>query len=561
MAFALMVHPGYAAPQEVENDGWEVRVVVDESAHRMRRVRPLFLREPGAPLEAPILGARALHFLEKQDLVGYWPGLGPQGAAAHPVSLSGLGVVRVGEGGSPDEVDGRMLSRQALQGTPGARWVNPESGEPVWAVLLDREGESVMTLRDPWSFPLVPDVVDERAEEVLWILKYGSDGDVAWALALGSVESRTDHLWQAFWRRPGIGAEAPMDLDEALKIIPTHLIRHVRSRHRTTAPMRPFSVLRASLNGLRYNQVEGGSFLLPFWVNVTPIVELRAWTRFSTTSYALSGGAGLVVDRWPGRWGVEAFRQLEDATLWESAHRKGNSLQALLRGRDDGHYYTQSGASLWAERRHGAFTWRVDLFAVSDRMAPPMTDYAVFPREDEAPGPILEAEDSDYYGLRAEFERQRGLALEDGVILTRVWWEVAGGERRYVTLGAFVEGLRSRKWWALAARVGGGRVFGDAPMQREYFLGGATTVRGFDPATLEGSALILGRLEAGFGPPTLRLVLFGDLGWTGEPKAIGRIGAVGAGLSLAEGMLRMDLAKAVSGGVGLKFYLAGNGLL
>jgi hypothetical protein len=190
-----------------------------------------------------------------------------------------------------------------------------------------------------------------------------------------------------------------------------------------------------------------------------------------------------------------------------------------------------------------------------------MTDYAVFPREDEVPGSVLEAEESDYQGIRVEFERQHGLALANGVILTRVWWEGAVGDRDYLNVGVFVEGLRSWKWWALAARVGGGRVFGDAPMQREYFLGGATTVRGFDPATLEGSTLVLGRFEAGFGPPTLRLVLFGDLGWAGEPDAMGRIGAVGAGLSLAEGILRMDLARAVSGGVGLKFYLAGNGLL
>ena len=151
--------------------------------------------------------------------------------------------------------------------------------------------------------------------------------------------------------------------------------------------------------------------------------------------------------------------------------------------------------------------------------------------------------------------------VQDGVLVTNLWIEATTGDRDYFKIGGIVDGLKSWGLWAVGARAGGGWILGDAPVQRGYFLGGTTTVRGLDPATLEGTAMALGRLEVGFGPPGSRIVGFGDVGWAGEDGSLVRGASAGIGLSLMEGVIRLDLAKVLEGGTGIKFFISGNGLL
>jgi hypothetical protein len=235
----------------------------------------------------------------------------------------------------------------------------------------------------------------------------------------------------------------------------------------------------------------------------------------------------------------------------------------LLHGKDDGHYYTASGISLWTERVHGMRTWHIEVFAERDRATEPLTDYHLFhsPEDTVSLGPTLQAEDGDYAGVRAVYEQQWGLALEDGVVIGRLWGGAASGNRDFVDVGGMLEGARTWGRWALAVRGGTGRVFGNAPLQRQYFLGGPTNVRGFRPASAEGPVVIMGRAELGYGPPVLRLVGFGDAGWAGASHSLRGLASAGAGLSFAEGLLRLDFVKAVQGGSEFRVYLSGHGLL
>jgi hypothetical protein len=73
--------------------------------------------------------------------------------------------------------------------------------------------------------------------------------------------------------------------------------------------------------------------------------------------------------------------------------------------------------------------------------------------------------------------------------------------------------------------------------------------------------MALSRLEVGIGPPLIRGVGFGDLGWAGERGSMRRGSSAGFGISIMEGVLRLDFAKVLDGGEGVKFYLSGNGLL
>lgn len=554
---ALHLLPQTASGQH-GSSAWEVRVALDATRHRMRRVRTLLVQaSPGLPA-APSLGPGAISFLQRRDVVGSWPGLGASGLETRPEDLAGPQDDQgYSAGGS---VDGVPMEARELRGVSGFQWRTRGSAHPSWTALLDEGGDRVLTLRPPFSLPMLPDEVALDTRDVVWVLRHDARGNVAWAVGTGSAGSG-DLLWEAFWRdRSGDG---PENLDAALGTVPAALIRRVLARYRQPESWHPLRAAARIPASARYNRVEGLSAQLPVWVNLTPTLRLDAWSRLSTTSYPATGGASLVLDRWPNRWGVRAYRQLQDANLWQPAHRLGNSVRTLLQGKDDGHYYTAEGVSLWGERIHGMRTWRVEVFAERDRTAEPLTDFHLLHRPEDTVslGPTLEAEDGDYAGIRAVYEQQWGLFLEDGVVIGRLWGGAASGNRDFVTVGGMIEGARTWDRWAMAVRGGAGRVFGNAPVQRQYFLGGPTNVRGFPPASAEGPAVIMGRAEIGYGPPVLRIVGFGDAGWAGPPDALRGLASAGAGLSFAEGLLRLDLVKAVHGGSEFRIYLSGHGLL
>jgi hypothetical protein len=446
-----------------------------------------------------------------------------------------------------------------LADTPGTQWFDSSSAQPVWTAVLDDGGERVVTLRTPFSLPLVPDELAVGTRNVVWVLRHDAQGDISWALALGHA-GMGDVNWEAYWRGSD---DAPENLDAARAILPYAVVRHVLRTHGARTQWSPVAAAGRALGSTRYNRVEGFSMEVPVWVELQPGLRIDGWVRPSTTTYPTGGGASVFLDRWPDRWGIQAYRRLQDANLWEPAHRKGNSLSALFIGRDDGHYYTAQGLSLWTERIHGLRTWRVEIFREEDRFAEPRTSYHVLSSAEDTVslGPTLLADDGEYTGIRGVFEQQWGLAPEDGVVVTRLWWGAATGSGEYVNVGGMVEGLKTWGGWAAGLRAGAGRAFGDAPLQRQYFLGGTTNVRGFRPASAEGPAVLLGRAEVGYGVPALRVIAFGDVGWAGEPSALRGLAAAGIGFSFGEGLFRLDLAKAVHGGSGFKVYLSGNGFL
>jgi hypothetical protein len=99
-------------------------------------------------------------------------------------------------------------------------------------------------------------------------------------------------------------------------------------------------------------------------------------------------------------------------------------------------------------------------------------------------------------------------------------------------------------------RVGGeagvGTSEGDVPIQRQFFLGGASTLRGYEPSALTGTSMARGRLELARATPYANLAVFSDWGWAGDRTDIrprDRRWALGAGASLLDGLIRLDLAR------------------
>jgi hypothetical protein len=117
----------------------------------------------------------------------------------------------------------------------------------------------------------------------------------------------------------------------------------------------------------------------------------------------------------------------------------------------------------------------------------------------------------------------------------------------------------------LGAELGAGESWGQPPVQRAWHLGGPQTLRGYAAATLVGPSFARGRLELARVFPAAALALFADAGWTGSQLDAFReaeaLYAVGAGLSLLDGVIRLDVARGLRGRRALRWDLYLDGIL
>jgi Tol biopolymer transport system component len=161
----------------------------------------------------------------------------------------------------------------------------------------------------------------------------------------------------------------------------------------------------------------------------------------------------------------------------------------------------------------------------------------------------------------------------------RVSLDAALGQIHYATLEADMRHYWNlRKWYTIAGRVYAATSHGDTP--QTLYLGGASTLRGYDYGALVGNHALLGSLEfrfplvrhLGLGWPlplemgTIQGVLFGDAGtaWDGDAfrtsravrgEAIGRAPQASAGLGVRVGLgalvLKLDWARCWDTGAGV----------
>lgn len=263
-----------------------------------------------------------------------------------------------------------------------------------------------------------------------------------------------------------------------------------------------------------------------------------------------------------------AYRRLDVMNPSNRPLGFGNSFNALFLGRDDGEYFRALGAELIATPRDAANrSWELRVFAERQRSAEVETDFSV-PHlfdGDRAFRANRAADDADQAGADLALRYDRGLnpgALRWGteVLLrgsTGTFDFVRGSLTSHVIfpIGPSVTG---------SLEAAGGWSGGTVPVQSLWYLGGPGTLRGYDGATAGGEAFWRGRAELGYGFPGARLALFGDAGWAGtrdafesDPSLIG----VGVGGSFMDGLLRVDLARALRGPTGWRLDLYLDGLL
>ena len=321
-----------------------------------------------------------------------------------------------------------------------------------------------------------------------------------------------------------------------------------------------FSFLERGM--LRFNRVEGLS------VGGAISQELGrgfSWTlggRIGTADLEPNGDLRLVRGDAARGIAIGAYRRLAVVDDWGAPLGLGNSLNALLFGRDEGFYYRATGLELSGV--NGPAEWR--LFAEQQRTADVETHFSV-------PHLInglrfrdnVVATRADLAGASLRVPFSLGLNPQAVRLSGGLRVEGAMGDLEYARGALDVTISRTLPWrLAGALTASGGTTAGDVPPQRLWYLGGTYTVRGHSIGSKSGDAYWLGRAELSTDQFAFRPVIFFDAGWAGSRDDWSHPGQPmlggGLGWSILDGLIRFDVAKGIrpNGGIKAALYLDAN---
>ena len=301
----------------------------------------------------------------------------------------------------------------------------------------------------------------------------------------------------------------------------------------------------------RYNRIEGLALGVRGELDFGRL-RLDGTARVATIDWEADLEAGLTRETSNTRFRLAGYQRLAATDPATKALGIGNSLSALLLGRDDGYYYRAAGAELTIDPAVTApQRFAVRLYAERQQNAVKRTDASLahLLRRSHQFGPNIFAAPADQIGASVTFRAQRGIDPE------RVRW---GSD---VTLdggtGTFGFGRASGtlrfttpfgRRLAAAVELGAGTSAGSVPIQSAFYLGGPATLRGFGGGAAIGDAFWRARLELANRLPAARLVLFADVGRAGPRERLTLshpLLGIGVGASFVDGLVRIDMARPI----------------
>lgn len=298
----------------------------------------------------------------------------------------------------------------------------------------------------------------------------------------------------------------------------------------------------------RFNRVEGFSTGIGLERHLGRGYTIGAVARGSIADRALNGELTLVRSNSRTTIGAAAYRRLAAMNDWDDPLWLTASVPALLFGRDDGAYFRTTGLELTSQSpRWGGV--RARLFGERQRAASVESRWSLLgPRDRVLANPVATPVTLAGISLRAtprlgDDPRRWRLAADLGA-------EAAVGTVRYGRALAELtasHGVGGPFVGALTGAVGTSA--GALPVQRAFYLGGVSSVRGHRALTLTGDAFWMARAELGAELPVVRPALFADLGWAGDRDAwrtIGRpLSGAGVGAAFFDGLVRIDVSRGV----------------
>ncbi len=316
---------------------------------------------------------------------------------------------------------------------------------------------------------------------------------------------------------------------------------------------------------LRYNRIEALS------IGAATVLDLGRMQaelsgRLGTADLEPNGELKLMRETPGVRMHAGAYRRLAAANPDTKPLGTGHSLSAFLFGRDDGEYFRTGGGELqirpglaqaqWYELRlFGERQWRADV-ETDFSLRHLLDDEHVF-------RPNLRAMDADQFGAELTLRASNGLDPVGFRWGAELAFAGQTGTFDFARPGLTLRAASPMPFGLLAGlELAGGTATGDVPPQSNWFLGGPATLRGYPGGAVRGDAFWRSRLELSTQLPAARIVLFSDAGWAGARSAFQRgraLVSAGAGGSFLDGLIRIDLARALRPPTGwrLDFYISG----
>lgn len=316
---------------------------------------------------------------------------------------------------------------------------------------------------------------------------------------------------------------------------------------------------------VRFNRVEGLSLGAKLELDLGRAV-LDGQARLGTADLEPNGELGISRPGATTRFRLAGYRRLALADPSTRALGLGGTLGSLILGRDDGDYYRALGVEITgapALTLDQSYTWRV--YAERQSAARKETD-ASLPHlldDDQLFRDNITAAEADQVGAAVTLRAWRRFGAAGAALGTDI---TVGGEtgtfdfwRASMTVRGSAP-LTGRLVGAL--ELAGGMSAGTLPVQSLWYLGAPGSLRGYAGGTAKGEAFwrVRGDLATAF--PAVRLVLFGDAGAAGPRDHLSTgaaLASAGVGVSLLDGLFRMDLARALLPPTGwrVEFYVDG----
>lgn len=311
---------------------------------------------------------------------------------------------------------------------------------------------------------------------------------------------------------------------------------------------------------LRYNRVEGlsvGARADVLWGPLT----LDARVRLGLAQMEPQAELGLARETLQRRTRLGAYRRLAAFDPSARPFGLGASLSALLFGRDEADYFLATGAELTGRPvRTGRWSYAWRLFGEHQHAVEKNTDVTLARSWDDTPfRPVRPADDADQAGAVLALTRDFG--SDRTPVRLALGGEVEGQAGTY----GFGRGQASARFtapgvgrFALALEGAAGTSTGDVPVQGLWYLGGPSSVRGYEGALVGGTAFWRARAELGTALPAARLVVFSDAGWVGDRGAWELdppLLSAGVGASFLDGLVRFDVSRALRAPTGWRVDL------
>ena len=316
----------------------------------------------------------------------------------------------------------------------------------------------------------------------------------------------------------------------------------------------------------RYNRAEGFSVgARADWTTASEIgpLGLEGSTWMGIGTWVPDARLGLTWQSAQHRLSLSGYHRVEEVDPRARNLSIGSTLNALLFGRDDGDYYRMSGARLrWQPTGVRRGWYYLTLSAEEHRALPNQVDFsfAELVGGDKTPfRPALMSDEATEFAAALGIEpwwgtdprgAQGGLEiLLQGAEGDFSWFRTrAAGRIAVPVFGNIRVGLE----------LGGGWIWGEAPLQRHWFLGGTRTLRGYAGSSAVGTYFARARVELAREVGAARWAIFSDWGWAGDRFELDLddgLLSTGAGLSVLDGLIRLDLARALRSPTGWRVEL------